>query len=431
MGWAGLAQFTCLAIRLVNNLILARLLAPQIYGVLGTATAVITTLGWFSDLGVQPALIRHPNGMRREFLNTGWWINLSRGLLLMVITAGLGYPLSRAYGQPVLLPVFLVLSLQPALAALRSPGMPRLRRTLNYRALFVDEVTQVLVVVLTSLGLAWAFRSLWAIVFGGLAGTVAGVVISYVLCPLAPIWSWDKTAFQEIAHVSRQIFVNTMAMAAWLNLDRVCGLWFVDEATLGCYFIALNLIVVVQGLVTRGCDVYFSLLSRCTDLDQRARWHHRVSDLVSIRGMPVLAVGIVAAPAVISTLYDPRYAPARILLGIVLARFMFSSLASVQYQYLLSLAEVRLNTRAYLAAVAVQAVCFVPLARTWGVTGIALSSLIAGVVMAGTQSLVLRVRHGSSLAPFWRTLGWASLGLAILVWTQGLAPVVLHSVAGR
>jgi O-antigen/teichoic acid export membrane protein len=425
IGWMGLGQFTCLLIRLASNIILARLLAPQIYGVFGTALAVITTLTLFSDIGVQPALIRHPNGMRPEFLSTGWWMNLGRGAGLMIITLALAYPLARVYGEPILFPVLLVLALQPLAQALRSPGMPLLRRTLNYRAVFLNEVSLVLVGAIASVALAVAFRSVWAIVFGSLIGLVASVAFSYVLSPIAPRLTWASTAFQEIAQLSRQIFVNTLVMALWVNLDRLLGLWFVDETAMGCYFVAMNLAVVGETLVMRACDVYFSMLSRCADLAQRAAWHRRVNQSLAAWGMPVLALGIVAAPAFIDLIYDPRYAPGRLVFAVMAARFMFRALSIVQFQYLLSLAEVRLNTRAYVLAVAVQAACFwpLPLVRSWGIMGIALAGLISAVVMTATQSVILRLRHASPLTPFLATLAWASLGLAAMAWTQGLIPI--------
>ena len=64
IGWSSLAQMIGMVIRLGSNLILTRLLAPEAYGLFGTAMAIVTTLEWLSDLGVQPALVRHPDGDR-------------------------------------------------------------------------------------------------------------------------------------------------------------------------------------------------------------------------------------------------------------------------------------------------------------------------------------------------------------------------------
>ena len=122
LGWTGLAQVVGLCIRLVSNVTLARLLMPQAYGLLGSAMAVVTTLEWLSDLGVQPALVRHERGSEEEYLLTGWWLTLFRGALICLLAMALAAPLAEFWGQPQLVGVLSILAVRPFIYALRSPG---------------------------------------------------------------------------------------------------------------------------------------------------------------------------------------------------------------------------------------------------------------------------------------------------------------------
>jgi O-antigen/teichoic acid export membrane protein len=411
-----------MVLRLGSSLVLTRLLNPAAYGIFGTAMAVLTVLDWFSDLGVQPALVRHPEGGRREFLNTGWWMNLGRGLVLMTATAVLAYPLALAYRRPELFGVLATLALWPAIMALRSPGLPTLRRAMRYRALCVAEVVQTTAQVAAGVALALILHSVWAIALAMLVGATTAVAVSYVLCPVRPGRGWDPAALREIAHLSRQIFVNTLVMALWLNLDRLLGLKFVGQSDMGRYFVALNLVASLEAFLGRGCDVYFSMLSRCAELDRRQSWHRKAGRLLSTWAMPALAAGVVLAPPFFGILYDARYAAAKVLVGILMARFMLRCLAQVQYQYLASLAEVRLNTRAYYVALVAQLVLFLPLTKTWGVAGMAAAGLASEAIMVGAQSLILRLRRQGSLLPYLLTLAWAATGLAVMatLWRAGV-----------
>ena len=92
VGWSTGAHFVGLFVRLFSNLVLTRLLAPEAYGIIGSALAVMTTLEWLSDMGVEPSLIRHPKGDTREFLITGWWVALGRGFVLALIAVTLAWP---------------------------------------------------------------------------------------------------------------------------------------------------------------------------------------------------------------------------------------------------------------------------------------------------------------------------------------------------
>ena len=411
VGWASLAQLVGMVIRLGSNLILTRLLVPEAYGLFGTAMAVVTTLEWLSDLGVQPALIRHPEGGKFSYLCTGWWMGLWRGLALSGVAIALAWPLAQAYGQPALFLVLAALAIRPAIMALRSPGMPTLRRTLNYRALFWDEVTQTVVATTVSLILAWWTQSLWSIVAGTLAGASAGAVISYVLCPITPRRLWDRKAATEIAHLGRQVFVNTMVMAIWLNLDRLLGLKLVGEREMGFYAVAWNLAAVAEGLMTRACDVYFSLLSRKFDPAAQEAWHQAMSRRIAIIIMPIMALGIVIAPFIIGLLYDQRYAGARIVFAIMVARLMVRGIGQVQFQYLLATAQVKLGTHAYIAAMIVQVLILFPLARSRGVEGLAIAGLISTTVLTAVQTLLLALRGVRSVIPFLITLGCTAIGL--------------------
>ena len=180
VGWMGISQFCGLIFRLGSNLILTRLLAPEAFGVLGTALAFMTTLEWLSDMGVTPALIRHPKGAEKEYLSTGWWITLMRGVGLTAVAAACAWPAALFYEEPQLFGVLSVLALRPLLMGLRSPRMPMLRRELNYRAIFFDEIAMTAGGTLTSIYLAFIFPSVWAIVGGTIAGALIGIVISYI-----------------------------------------------------------------------------------------------------------------------------------------------------------------------------------------------------------------------------------------------------------
>lgn len=411
VGWASLSQVTGLAIRLASNLVLTRLLAPEAYGILGSALAVVTTLEWLSDLGIQPTLVRHERGEERGFLDAGWWLGLGRGCTLTALAAACAWPLSAFYGQPELLGVLLALALRPALMALRSPGLPVLRRRLDYRALFLDETTQTMVGTGVSLVLAWLWHSVWAIVAGTLAGAAAGIAISYYLCPHLPGRAINALALREIRHLGGQVFVNTLVMALWLNVDRLLGLRFVSAQELGLYMVAWNLAAVAEALITRVCDVHFSLLCRFPEGDERAAWHAKICSRAAGWGMPLLAGGVLLAPLTVRVLYDVRYLRAGVLFAVLLARLMFRALGQVEFQYLLSRGEVRLATRAYFVALIVQGACLAPLALQWGAMGLAACALASTAALTATQTFLMRWQFRCSLVPLVVATLWTAASL--------------------
>jgi O-antigen/teichoic acid export membrane protein len=414
LGWQGAGQAAGLAIRFVSNVLLARLLAPAAYGTFGTAMAVVVLLELVSDLGIWPSVARHPRGGEPAFVGTAWRMGVARGLAVAAVASALAWPLAAFYREPALGPILVVLALRPALLALRSPGMLLARRELDYRPLFVDEVGQTVVGTAVALAVAWATRSVWAIVAGTVAGAAAGVAASGLLRPMRVPRGWDRAAARDVARLGRQVVVNTAIMALGTSLDRLVGARLLTAERLGPYVVALNLAAILEAFLSRACDVYFAALSRCVDPDARARWHGEVLGRVARWGMPAMALGAALSPAAIAVLYDARYAEARPLMAILVARLMFVGLARAQFQYLLSLGEIRVNTLALAVACTVQAMAIVPLARALGTTGLALSGLGSAIAYAAAQALLLRLRgDGGRAGPLLAALALAAAALLV------------------
>ncbi len=417
LGWAGFAQLTGLTVRLVSNVWLARILSPNAYGILGSALAVLTTLEWLSDLGIQPALVRHPNGSKPSYLMTGWWMGLIRGLALAAVAAALAIPYSEFARLPQLAGILAVLAIRPALMALRSPGMPALRKALNYRALCFEEITMTAVGTVVSIALAITTRSIWSIVAGTLAGAAAAVIVSYLLCPQRPRAVWDREAAREIGHLGRQVLVNTLLMAFWINMDRLVGVRYVSLEQMGLYAVAWNLASVLEGLVTRACDIHFSMLARKADALTQTSWHRKVCHQFASTALPVGATAVVLSPLAIRSLYDARYSAAGPLFAILIARLMIRALGQVQFQYLLVRAEVHLATRAYGVALVVQILLFVLLVPGFGIYGLALSSLGSTASLTLVQTWLLSRRTGWGLGGYAATLVGMTAGLTVIAVT--------------
>ena len=423
LGWAGLAQVANLAIRLASNLLLTRLLAPEHYSVFGAALAVMTTLEWLSDLGITPSLVRHPKGDRPEFLLTGWWIGLGRGGLLAAVGVAAAWPLAWVYGRPALGPVLAALALRSVLTALRSPATPLLRRRLNYRGLFWDETIQTVVGVAVSVAIAWRTGSIWAIVCGALASAIAGILVTYRLCPMRPVWTIDSEAAAELRTLGSQVFLNTLAMSLVLNLDRLLGGGWIGDREMGLYVVAWSLAASAEGLVVRACDVYYSMLARkriesagaeAGETEDWERVHRRTLSQAARVGVPLLALGIGPAPWAIWLLYDPRYWDAGVPFAILASRLLIRAYSQLQFQGLLANAQVSIATRAYMFALAVQGATLIPLVRGFGADGLALATWISAAVFAAAQAWMTPSSDRSSAIA---AIGWAALGLApVFLW---------------
>ena len=74
------------ALRLGGNLIMARLLVPDMFGIMAISTTLSVVLHLLSDVGLRQNIIQSPRGDDPLFLNTAWTVQLLRGILLFAVT---------------------------------------------------------------------------------------------------------------------------------------------------------------------------------------------------------------------------------------------------------------------------------------------------------------------------------------------------------
>lgn len=405
--WSAFAQVATMAVKLGSTLMLTRLLAPEAYGLFGTMMVVLTTVELLSDIGMLPALLRHPRGDRSEWLLVGWWIGLFRSVAIALALLACSHPLAAFYERPELAALLMAVSLRPIIFGLRSPGVPMLRRRMDFRSLFIDEFIQTVVGVGASV-LAASIRpdlGAWALIAGTLAGALAGCAASFVLAPFRVRWKWDWAIAKELGGFGRMIFLNTLVMAFWMGLDRLVGPWAISFEAMGFYIVAMNLAMVAEGLLTRATDVYFSSILQSPDRGERERRHDACVAKLTSRLMPIACLAIISAPLAVMILYRPIYAESGMILAVLLARLIPRAIGQLDFQMLLVRGSLRPSIVAYTVGAVAQLCAMPPLIHWFGTLGLAYSFLASTIVVTWVQGRLSGGSRGLGLAVAWAAVG--------------------------
>jgi len=166
--WNGIAALVTLASQLGQILVLARLLAPEDFGVAAVAVAVAVFATGFADLGLQHALVRHPHVTPQAWASA-WWASVAAGLLLAALTAAAAAPLAAGLGIPALAPVAAAAAWMVPFAGVAAVAQARLQRDLRLRAAASVEIVASV--------LAFAAALAWVLVRPGPMALVAGQVV--------------------------------------------------------------------------------------------------------------------------------------------------------------------------------------------------------------------------------------------------------------
>jgi len=214
-------------LRLASNLVLARLLFPEAFGIMAIVSVIIQGLMQFSDVGVSPAIMQSKRGDDPDFLNTAWTIQMMRGLALWLAACALAWPMAQIYDAPLLLQLLPVAGLSLLITGFNPTRLDSAKRHLRFgRVTAIDFGVQI-AGILAAVGLAWWLQSVWALVISGLVSALVGLVLYWVFLPgLRNRIMWEKPAAKEL-----------VTFGKWIFLSTICGFLFnqADKLILGKY----------------------------------------------------------------------------------------------------------------------------------------------------------------------------------------------------
>ena len=308
-------------LRLVQNLILTRLLFPEHFGLMALVAVVMQFVAMFSDTGIHTCIIQNKRGEDSDFLNTAWTIQIIRGVVLWLVICLFAWPVATWYQQPNLVLMLPVVGLASLLDGFTSTARSTLsRHVLPARAVVVELATRIIVLIFM-VACAYRWPSVWVLVCGSLLNSVIKMICSYHLIPgYSNKFAFDPTAARSLFRFGRWIFFSTAFTFILANGDRLILGKLITPAQLGVYVIAAFLCQAILATMSRYSGsilfpVYTRLIEQGTDAAQQHMTAIRKRIfLITLPPLWLLALG---GQTLIDLLYDSRYADAGWILQIL------------------------------------------------------------------------------------------------------------------
>jgi O-antigen/teichoic acid export membrane protein len=329
-----------LGLRLVSNLVLTRLLAPEAFGLMALVQSVAQGVKMFSDLGIRGSVVQDPRGEEQIFLDTAWTIQILRGVGVSAGLALLAWPAAIFYGDAQLRPLLLVIALSAALDGLGSTAIYTLIRRVKPGPQVVRDLAAQLSAFVVTLAWAWYAPSVWALVGGSITSSLVLVCLSHRLIPgYRNRLAYDRVAARSIVRFGRWILVATAMTFLFNQSDRLVLGKLVSAGELGVYAIAAFLALAVPDLVQLlVVNILFPIYVRISgfDRDRQRRELARYRAAVLAFGLPPLWLLAIFGRDLVGFLYDPRYAEAGWMLQILAVGMLGTVVSSSAERVLLA-----------------------------------------------------------------------------------------------
>jgi O-antigen/teichoic acid export membrane protein len=349
MQWVVLASALSHLVRLGGNLILTRLLAPEMFGLMSIATMAGIIMVMLSDIGLRQAVIRSARGDDKTFLDTAWTIQVARGLLLWIgsVIAAVGLsvathsglvPSHSAYGDPILPWLIASTGAWAVINGLASTLSITSTRNFELRPVILLELLGQSFGLVIMVLLAWLTRSIWSLVFGAIASSALSAVLSHLwMRGTRNRFRWDRASVHELFSYGKWLALSSAVTVFATNGDRLLLAAYANATLLGLYSLALSLVGALDTIMGQVFDKVmlpaFSEVARnnpngVPDAYFRLRWR---IDPIILASSGFLFGG---AHTLIGILYDSRYTDAGQMLQILSLGMIASRYTLVQQVYL-------------------------------------------------------------------------------------------------
>lgn len=319
--WTIIGYGSSQVLRFGSNLILTRLLVPELFGLMALVQIFIMGLTLFSDIGINPSIIRSDRGDDPVFLNTAWTLQIIRGFGLWFACLILARPVANFYNEPKLLWLIPIVGLTTIISGFDSTSLASLNRHMEVGKLAIFELAIQIVSLIILIVWASISPTIWALVAGSLISTSLKSFWSHRLNWLKPNrLAWNKEAIDEIASFGKWIFVSTAMTFLASQSDRIILGKFFTLEMLGIYVIAFTFADIPSKIGFKiGNKVIFPTVSKMIDLS-REQLRKRIAQKREKIAM-LLAFGISIlccfGDLIILFLYDSRYEQAAWMLPIL------------------------------------------------------------------------------------------------------------------
>lgn len=307
--WLGIGSGTEQLLRLIRNMIFARLILPEEMGIFVIVLAVYSLFESLSEVGIREVIIQNPNSENPAFLNAAWLFDFTRSILLYVIGFFASPFIAQFYNDPNLVPLLRTAFIFILFKGTLSPrAYLAVKKMQMHKWVLIEQLGGILGIITATI-LAFIYKNIWALIIGFVAEGIARTLLSYIVCPFLPRFKLDKKYFKEIMKFARGMIGLPILSYIYLRADVFVIGRIVSKTALGLYGWAANLaklpLLLFQKLINPLIMPTFSEMQ-----DDKAKINNtliKITRIFALIALPLIAFFLFYSKESLSILYTPQY----------------------------------------------------------------------------------------------------------------------------
>ena len=309
--WVSMTTVSVRFSQILMLIILARLLSPRAFGLIGIALLTVSATRRFTDIGINAALVQDAEQNVDKYLNTTWSLEAGRGFVLFAVLFVAAPFIADLFSEPQATLLIRALGLSPLLIGLRNPGVVYFQKDLSFHKNFVWQSSAALTQFAVGVGYALYSPTVWALVFASLSRSFVKFALSYVLHDYRPWPEFEVETARKLINYGKWITGASIVGFIYSEGDDAFVGWFLSATALGFYQYAYRLADTpaseFSGIISQITFPAYSQLQN--DIDQLREALIQTTRLTAFVAFP-LAFGIaLVAPSFVSVVLGEDWVP--------------------------------------------------------------------------------------------------------------------------
>ena len=333
--WNTVGRFSSQFISFFIGLILARMLSPSDYGVIGMLAVFFAIAQTFIDSGFGSALIRKKDCTDVDY-STAFYFNIVVGLISFIALFSCAPYIASFFNTPILKDVCRVLSINLFINSLTIVQNSILTSDINFKSLAKINVVCTLMSGVVGVSMAYMGYGVWSLVYQQLTSAIIRAIMLWLSTKWRPQLIFSKDSFKYLFGFGSKILSSSLLHTIYANLTTIIIGKYYTPKDLGYYargeslatFPSSNISAILQ-------SVTYPILSKIQDDDERLinayRKYIKITSMVIFFGMFLLAA---IAKHVILTLLTEKWSESIIYLQVFCFAWMFDHLCQLNLNIL-------------------------------------------------------------------------------------------------
>jgi len=351
-------------------IILARILAPHDFGILGIAMLTMLTLENFSQTGFQAALIQKKEDID-AYLNSAWTVGIIRGFILFIILYFISPYVAVFFKTPQAEPIIRVIGFSFLIQAFTNIGVIYFQKELEFNKQLVFQLSGTLADFVVAVSAALLLRSVWALVFGLLAGNAVRFVVSYLIHPYRPHLSFDIGKAKELFGFGKWVLGSSILMFLITQGDDIFVGKLLGATMLGFYQMAYRFSNTPATEITHVISqVTFPAYSKLQDNIPKLREAYlKVLQLTAFLSFLLAGLIFVLAPDFTKIFLGEKWMPMVPAMQVLIFAGLVRSVAATSGSLIYAIGKPKKDTKLQIVRLIVLAALIYPFTVKWGIMG--------------------------------------------------------------